>query len=401
MARTLVVTNDYPPRPGGIQAFVQAMVDGFTPSEVVVYASTWRGHADECARYDREKPYLTVRDKTTVMIPDPVRVRRAVDIAKAEGCDRVWFGAAAPLALMAPSLRRQAGVERLVATTHGHEAGWAALPGARGLLRRIGDGVDVVTYLGNYFHTRLAPVLADRTELVRLAPGVDTDAFHPDLDGSGVRARYGLTDRPVIVCVSRLVPRKGQDMLIRALPEVRRRVPDAALLIVSGGPYGDSLRRLARDTGVADHVVFTGEVAWPEVPLHFEIVHEDASLLAVNKPSGLPSEPAGGFLENTLLALVRARDPAWTPVHRLGRGTSGLVLFARGGPARSALTAALRERRVEKVYRALAGGSLIEPVTVEVPIGPVAHPKLGELFAASAEGRPARSHVRPLAARAT
>jgi phosphatidylinositol alpha-1,6-mannosyltransferase len=95
MSRTLVVTNDYPPRPGGIQAFVQAMVDGFTPSDVVVYASTWRGKAEECRRYDDEKPYLTVRDRTTMMIPDPKRVRRAVEIAKAEGCDRVWFGAAA------------------------------------------------------------------------------------------------------------------------------------------------------------------------------------------------------------------------------------------------------------------------------------------------------------------
>lgn len=272
MARTLVVTNDYPPRPGGIQAFVQAMVDGFTPSDVVVYASTWRGHVDECARYDRDKPYLTVRDKTTMMVPDPVRVRRAVDIARAEGCDRVWFGAAAPLALMAPALRRRAGVERLVATTHGHEAGWAQLPVARRLLRRIGEGVDVVTFLTEYYHRKVGDVLspAARARMTQLHPGVDVDTFHLGIRAEPetleLRRRLGLADRPTVVCVSRLVPRKGQDTLIRALPRIRELVPDAALLIGSGGPYRGDLERLARETGVERHVVFSGPVSWSELP---------------------------------------------------------------------------------------------------------------------------------------
>ena len=84
-----------------------------------------------------------------------------------------------------------------------------------------------------------------------------------------VRARLGLTDRPVVVCVSRLVPRKGQDTLIRALPEIRRRVPDAALLIVGGGPYRATLEKLARQTGVERDVVFTGSVPSAELPAHY------------------------------------------------------------------------------------------------------------------------------------
>ena len=205
MARTLVVTNDYPPRPGGIQAFVQAMVDGFTPSDVVVYASTWRGNAEECRRYDADHPYLTIRDQTTMLIPDPKRVRRAVEIARAEGCDRVWFGAAAPLALMAPTLRRKAGVERLVATTHGHEAGWAQLPGSRQLLRRIGDGVDVLTYLVEYYHRKVGDVLSPeaRARMAQLHPGVDIETFHPGVrtepETLELRKRLGLADRPTVV----------------------------------------------------------------------------------------------------------------------------------------------------------------------------------------------------------
>lgn len=276
MPRTLVVTNDYPPRPGGIQEFVQVMVDGFTPSDVVVYASTWRGRAAECRAYDAERPYLTVREDTSVLLPEPRRTRRACEIARAEGCETVWFGAAAPLGLMAPALRR-VGVNRLVATTHGHETGWAQLPGARSLLRRIGDGVDVVTYLSEYQHTRIGAVLSPQAaqRMAQLSPGVDTARFRPELrtapEVAELRKSYGLADRPVAVCVSRLVPRKGQDTLIRAWPQVKRAVPDAALLIGSGGPYRKELERIVRETGVERDVVFTGPLPWADLPLYYAL----------------------------------------------------------------------------------------------------------------------------------
>lgn len=276
MPRTLVVTNDYPPRPGGIQEFVQAMVDGFTPMDVVVYASTWRGKAAECRAYDAQRPYMTVREKTSVLLPDPRRTRRACEIARAEGCSTVWFGAAAPLGLMAPALRR-AGVNRLVATTHGHETGWAQLPGARSLLRRIGDGVDVVTYLSEYQRVRIGGVLGEQAaaRMEQLSPGVDTERFNPQLrtapEVAQLRMRYGLTERPVAVCVSRLVPRKGQDTLIRAWPKVKEAVPDAALLIGGGGPYRKDLERIARETGVERDVVFTGRLDWKDLPLYYAV----------------------------------------------------------------------------------------------------------------------------------
>ncbi|MCU1692060.1 MAG: putative glycosyltransferase, partial [Frankiales bacterium] len=174
-------------------------------------------------------------------------------------------GAAAPLALLA----RPLGVHRSVASTHGHEVGWALLPGARQALARIGRDVDVVTHLGGYTRERLArAVPADR--LRPLASGVDPTVFHPGASGEGVRRRHRLGGRPVVVCVSRLVPRKGQDVLVRALPEVRRRVPGAALLCVGGGPDEGRLRRLAAQHGVADDVVLTGSVPWEELPAHYD-----------------------------------------------------------------------------------------------------------------------------------
>ncbi|MFD5781652.1 glycosyltransferase family 4 protein [Streptomyces sp. NPDC126933] len=273
MHKTLIVTNDFPPRPGGIQAFLHNIALRLDPERLVVYASTWkrgREGAEATAAFDAEQPFTVVRDRTTMLLPTPRVTRRATRLLREHGCESVWFGAAAPLGLMAPALRR-AGARRLVATTHGHEAGWAQLPASRQLLRRIGESTDTITYLGEYTRSRIAAALTTEAaaRMVRLPPGVDEKTFHPGSGGAAVRERLGLTGRPVVVCVSRLVPRKGQDTLILALPAILARVPDAVLLIVGGGPYEPELRKLARETGVADAVRFTGAVPWAELPAHY------------------------------------------------------------------------------------------------------------------------------------
>ena len=175
-ARTLIVTNDFPPRQGGIQSFVHGLATRLPPGTVIVYAPAWDGAAE----FDAQQPFPVIRHPTSLMLPVPSVSRRAAAIAREHGCDTVLFGAAAPLGLITPALRR-AGVTRAVALTHGHEAGWAALPVARGLLRRIGDEVDVVTYLGEYFRVRLARVLspAAAERMVRLTPGVDVSSSAP------------------------------------------------------------------------------------------------------------------------------------------------------------------------------------------------------------------------------
>lgn len=186
MHKTLIVTNDFPPRPGGIQAFLHNMALRLDPERVVVYASTWKHSAEgraATAAFDAEQPFQVVRDRTTMLLPTPRVTRRAVGLLREHGCESVWFGAAAPLGLMGPALRR-AGARRIVATTHGHEAGWAQLPGARQLLRRIGEGTDTLTYLGEYTRSRIASALTERAaaRMTQLPPGVDEKTFHP---GSG------------------------------------------------------------------------------------------------------------------------------------------------------------------------------------------------------------------------
>ncbi|HVF21229.1 MAG TPA: glycosyltransferase family 4 protein [Mycobacteriales bacterium] len=261
--RTLCVTNDFPPRPGGIQQFVHGLASRLPADEIVVYSSSWPGWPE----FDAAQAFPIVRHPTSVLLPTRDVFRRVRDVARAEGCDTLWFGAALPLGLLAGSLRDVA--PRAVASTHGHEIGWSRLPGARQVIQRVARTVEVVTYLGDYTERILRPAIGGRTTLARLPSGVDTDVFRPDVDASDVRRRHGLSDRPVVVCVSRLVPRKGQDVLIRGLADVRRAVPDAALLVVGGGPDMPRLQRLAVECEVGDHVRFTGSVPWADLPAHY------------------------------------------------------------------------------------------------------------------------------------
>lgn len=275
---TLVVTNDFGPRVGGIETFVEAMARRFDPARTVVHTAGQSG----AEAFDRALPFRVVRDPARLLVPTPAVARRCAATARDLGCDRVWFGAAAPLALMAPVLRR-AGVVRAVATTHSHEEWWSMVPGTRAALRAIGERVDTVTYLGEHSRARLARVLtpAARDRMRRLSPGVDLTLFSPAADGRGVRRRWGLGERPVAVCISRFVARKGQDTLIDAWPEVCRRVPGAVLLLVGDGPHRGALLRRARATGLLatgplgglaagrGAIVFAGRVAHDDTPAYF------------------------------------------------------------------------------------------------------------------------------------
>ena len=296
MTRVLLVTNDFPPRRGGIQSYLEQFVVRLAATgehAITVYAPQWKGAED----YDRAAPVRIVRHPGTLMLPEPGVERRMHDLITAEDIEAVWFGAAAPLALLAGRARR-AGAHRILASTHGHEVGWSMLPVARSALRRIGDTTDVVTFVSRYTRGRFASAFGPRARLEHLPPGVDADRFRPDPAARAeLRARYGLGERPTVVCVSRLVPRKGQDMLIKALADIRRRVDGAALVIVGGGPYEPTLRRLAQRFGVEPDVVFTGGVPGAELPAHYAMADVFA-MPCRTRGSGLDVEGLGiVFLE--------------------------------------------------------------------------------------------------------
>ncbi|HWR47698.1 MAG TPA: glycosyltransferase family 4 protein [Pseudonocardiaceae bacterium] len=266
MPRILLVSNDFPPRPGGIQAYLHQLALALPAGEIAVYAPDWPG----AAAFDARLPFPVVRDPGSLMLPTLPVLRRAVGLLRELRCETAWFGAAAPLALLGPALRRRAGVRRVVASSHGHEVGWSMLPPGRMALRRIGADADVVTAVSQYTRHRIASAFGPGAALELLPPGVDCAALRPDPGARAeIRRRHRLGDTPIVLCVSRLVARKGQDTLVRALPAVQRQVPGATLLLVGDGPRRAALHRLVQSCGVAGAVVCTGAVPWSELPAYY------------------------------------------------------------------------------------------------------------------------------------
>jgi phosphatidylinositol alpha-1,6-mannosyltransferase len=323
---TLLVTNDFPPRAGGIQGYLAELARRLPDGELVVYAPRWPG-AEE---FDAGLGYPVYRHPGSLMLPVCSVARRAARLAGEHNCETVWFGAAAPLGLLGPGLRRTAGVRRLVASTHGHEVGWSMLPAARQALRRIGEQTDVITVVSRYTRRRFSAAFGPMAALEHLPPGIDTDRFRPDPAASAeLRARYRLGDRPVISCVSRLVARKGQDALIAALPRVREKVPGAALLLVGDGPYAGRLRELAAQYGVADQVVFTGPVRWEELPAH-HAVGDVFALPCRTRGRGLDVEGLGiVLLEASASGLPVVAGNSGGAPETVRRGETGEVVNGR------------------------------------------------------------------------
>ncbi len=264
MSRVLFVTNDFPTRRGGIETFVMSLCERIDPDEVVVYTSSMPGDRE----LDATLPFPVYRDPSSMLLPTPAVGRRVVEVMRRHECDRVVFGASAPLGLLGRRLRR-AGAKRIVALTHGHEVWWARVPVTKQLLRRIGDSVDVMTYVSQWCRDRIAPALSDEAaaRMVQLSPGVDAERFYPGCGGAEIRKRLDIpADAPVVVCTARMVKRKGQDTLVKAWPEVLRAFPDARLLLVGDGPNRGRVERLTRRMAVAESVVFAGRVPFEELP---------------------------------------------------------------------------------------------------------------------------------------
>lgn len=260
MGRTLVITNDFPPRPGGIQTFGYEIVRRFEPDSVTVLTSDWEGAAE----FDAAQNFKIIRASTKTLLPSKSTLNMARKIVVAENITRVLFGAAAPLGLLAAPLRKL-GVKNIVGMTQGHETGWAMTPGTRQALRQIGNDTDYLTYISEYTHKKIAKALSAEAaaRMRRIVPGVNVVEFSPANSsyGNQLRADLGWTNRPVIICVSRLMARKGQDELIRALPEVHETSPMASLIIVGEGPYRKDLESLVKKFGLEEFVHLTGKVS--------------------------------------------------------------------------------------------------------------------------------------------
>ena len=261
--RTLLVTNDYPPQVGGIQRTLEALVRRLPPDRVAVLCPNAEGgHA-----FDRAAPYAVYRQPERFLWPLPDVRRRLHQAVRSFGAEVVLFGAVYPLALLGPSLA-ETGTPYLAAA-HGFEYWLSIAPGTHALVRRATSRAARVPVMCSAFIARVVrTAVPDDVPVSVMYPGVDLDTFRPDLSYEDLTDLHGVADRPLIVCVSRLVARKGQDVLIRAMPRIRRDVTDASLLIVGDGPDRDRLERLAADAPNGS-VVFAGQVSEDDLPRYY------------------------------------------------------------------------------------------------------------------------------------
>jgi phosphatidyl-myo-inositol dimannoside synthase len=263
--RILIVSNDFPPHVGGIDEYVAQLARRLTGDEVTIFAPATPGSE----RFDGGFPHRVVRWSGRILLPTPPVRRRVLDLARTLRPDIVLFGASMPLALLGPAVRRHLGVP-YAACTHGLEIAAARLPGGRALLRRMFRDAAVVTAVSRWTADILRPFLVADTPLALLPAGIDVARFRPDVSAREVLQRHRLDDGgPIIGCVSRLVMRKGQDQVIRALPRVAREFPGVRFLVVGKGPDGDRLRALAARLRVSDRVVFAGAVDAADLPAYF------------------------------------------------------------------------------------------------------------------------------------
>lgn len=332
--RTLWVTNDLPPRTGGIQQFVVNLLRRVHADEAVVIGPGGDAGVEAADAAERHR---TVR-APGALLPTPATLRLVVDVARTHRPDVIVLGAAWPLGELAGPLRERLGVP-VVALTHGLEAGMAGA-GLGHLIARATRHLDAATTISAFTAARLDGALrADRVR--ELPPGVDLDRFTPQVDGGAMRRRFGLPAEAVVVgCVSRLVPRKGQDTLLAAWPEVAYRHPDAWLVLVGEGPLERRLQTRTHALGPDARVVLTGPVGWEELPATY------ASLDLFAMPCR--TRWAGLDVEGLGIVYLEAQATGVPVIAGRSGGAPETVLDPRAGVTvdgrdREAVTAALLE----------------------------------------------------------
>jgi phosphatidylinositol alpha-1,6-mannosyltransferase len=266
-SKPLCITNDFGPRAGGIETFVVGLIQRMPKNSVIVYTASQAGSAAFDAMWLHDYGVEVIRDSSKVLLPS-FRVGRNVrKLVRDRNIKSAFFGAAAPLALLAPGLRT-AGVKRIVALTHGHEVWWSRLWPFSWAIARIGRAVDTLTYLGEFTGGEISKALDSDSaaKLVRIAPGIDTEHFTPRSDAKDLRESLGLGNKKVIVSVGRLVHRKGQDVLIESMPEIIKTIDDVHLLLIGEGPYKQELEKRIKNLGLANRVTFVGRVQYADLP---------------------------------------------------------------------------------------------------------------------------------------
>ena len=268
MPSILLLTNDFGPRAGGIETFIIGLLERMPRGEVIVYTSKQIGSESFDQKWLENFGVKVIRDSSKILLPTPRVIRAVRRVIKQSKVEKIWFGAAAPLAISARFLR-VGNVKKIVALSHGHEVWWSKVFPFNFAMKEISRSVDVLTFLGDYTGSVIKRNFKDRAKLVKIAPGIDISHFKPERSPSkinAVRSELKIGSEPLILSVGRLVHRKGQDKLITAMPKILAKRPDAKLLLIGQGPRKAKLDSLVAKYGIADSVKFLGSIAYTDLP---------------------------------------------------------------------------------------------------------------------------------------
>jgi phosphatidylinositol alpha-1,6-mannosyltransferase len=315
----LLVTNDFPPKHGGIQSYLWELWRRLPPENVTVLTTAYPGAAE----WDAEQPFRILRTASKVFLPTPRLVRHIDELADDVGAALVVLDPALPLGFVGPHLRHPYGL-----VLHGAEVTVPGrLPVSRLALRRVLRGARVVICAGGYPLAEAERAAGRTLPATNVPPGVDIERFHPlsPEDRSDTRRRFGLpTETPVVLGISRLVPRKGFDTLLRACGQLSSHGHDLVVAIAGQGRDRDRLERIATDVGAPAH--FLGRVAENTVPALYG-ASDVFAMLCRNRWAGLEQEGFGiVFLEAAASGVPQVAGASGGATEAVADGESGFVV---------------------------------------------------------------------------
>jgi phosphatidylinositol alpha-1,6-mannosyltransferase len=319
VTRHLLVTNDFPPKLGGIQSYLWELWRRLPPDDVTVLTTPHAG----AAAWDREQSFRVERTREKVLLPTPALGRRIDALADEVDADIVLLDPALPLGIAGSRLRHRYGI-----VVHGAEVTVPGrLPGSHLALRRVLRGAALVIAAGGYPLAEAERAAGYALPATNVPPGVDTDRFRPLTadERAAVRARHDLpSDVPVVLGLSRLVPRKGFDTLLRASGRLAGDGLDHVVAIGGGGRDRDRLERIAREVGAPAR--FLGRVDDDDLPSVYGAADVFA-MLCRNRWFGLEQEGFGiVFLEAAAAGTPQVAGQSGGSAEAVLDGESGLVV---------------------------------------------------------------------------
>jgi phosphatidyl-myo-inositol dimannoside synthase len=322
----LLVTNDFPPKVGGIQSYLWELWRRLDPISFTVLTTPYEG----AEAWDAEQPFRVVRTADRVLLPTPSLARRVDALAAEAGAALVVLDPVLPVGLLGPRLSRPYGL-----VLHGAEVTVPGrLPGARSLLGRVLRGASEVIAAGGYPAAEGERAAGRALPVTVVPPGVDVDRFvplDPEARAKG-RALFDLpTDARLVVSVSRLVPRKGMDVLIEAAALLAPERPDLVVVIGGSGRDRARLDRVVARTGAPVRLV--GRVPDPDLPVLYGCA-DISAMLCRNRWAGLEQEGFGiVFLEAAACGVSQVAGDSGGAAEAVADGDTGLVVRAPSDPA--------------------------------------------------------------------